>query len=132
MPSEYYEVRVLVRHPTLEVEALSALLGVEPDYSANAGEKGHTNSFWSRVSATRGERHFFSEVRDVIDWLAGKGNLVREIRQAGGHVEIIVQLPGDVNMGDTMPPDVLASAGTLGISLGVEVFPHMKRANNET
>lgn len=130
--SEYYEVRVLVRHPSLPADALSALLGEEPDDSANAGDRGQTYSFWSRTSATRGERRFFSEVRDVVDWLGGKGNAVQEIRRTGGGVEVIVQLPGDTNLGDSVPPDVLVRAGTLGISLGVEVFPHMRRVDGDT
>lgn len=131
--TEYYEIRVLVRHPTQKVEVLSALLGDEPDYSANVGDKGHsTASFWSRVSSTHGDRYFFSEVEEVIDWLAGKGSFVHDIRQGGGEVQVIVQLPGDVNMGDTLPPDVLARAGNLGVSLGIEVFPHMKHSSNET
>lgn len=131
MTSEYYELRVLVRHPTQTAEALSALLDEQPDYSANAGEKGHANSFWSRVSSTSGTRLFFSEVREVVEWLASKWNFVHDIRKDGGEVQVIVQLPGDVNIGDTLSPDVLASAGKLGISLGIEVFPHMNRPRHE-
>jgi hypothetical protein len=132
MAPEYYEIRVLVRHPTLRVEALSELFGEEPDYSANAGDKGHPQqSSWSRVSHTHGERTFFSEVKHVVEWLSGKGNLVHEIRQAGGSVEIIVQLPGDTNIGDSMPPDLLVDIGSLGASLGVEIFPRMRRVGHE-
>lgn len=38
-------------------------------------------------------------------------------------MSLIVNLPGDVNMGDNLEPETLRLMSELGITLGGEVFP---------
>jgi hypothetical protein len=117
-----------MRHPSMCVADLTRGLGEEPDYS---GERtGGIGAFWSRISETRGERGFFSEVTDVISWLEGRSTFVREVLDTEGSIEVIVQLPGDKNIGDSCNATVLARAAAMGVSLGVEVFPDIRRFTN--
>jgi len=41
-------------------------------------------------------------------------------------VSLIVNLPGDVNMGDDLEPETLLLMSDLGIRLGIEVFPNFE------
>lgn len=124
-----FSLRVLVRHPAMCVADLTRGLGEEPDHSGEPTEgKG---AFWSRVSETRGERGFFSEVTDVISWLEGKSAFVHKVLDSEGSIEVIVQLPGDRNIGDSWNAGVMARAAALGVSLGVEVFPSIRGVTNE-
>jgi hypothetical protein len=125
----YFSIRVLLRHPTMCIADLTRGLGEEPDYSGEPTDG--KVAFWSRVSETRGERGFFSEVTDVISWLEGKSTFVREVLDSEGSIEVIVQLPGDRNIGDSWDAGVMSRAGALGLSLGVEVFPSIRGVTDE-
>ena len=125
----YFSIRVLLRHPVVCVADLTRGLGEEPDYSGEPTDG--KVAFWSRVSETRGEREFFSEVTDVISWLEGKSTFVREVLDSEGSIEVIVQLPGDRNIGDSWNAGVMSRAAALGVSLGVEVFPSIRGVTNE-
>lgn len=103
-------------------------LGEEPDYSDEPTDG--KVAVWSRVSETRGERGFFAEVTDVVSWLEGRRAFVREVLNSKGSIEVIVQLPGDRNIGDSWSAGAMARAATLGVSLGVEVFPSIRGVTN--
>lgn len=124
----YFSIRVLIRHPAKCVAELTRGLGEEPDYSHEPTDG--KAAFWSRVSETRGERGFFSEVTDVISWLESKSAFVREVLDSEGSIEVIVQLPGDRNIGDSWNAGAMARAAALGVSLGVEVFPSIRGVTN--
>lgn len=125
----YFSIRVLVHHPAMCVADLTRGLDEEPDYSGEPADG--KIAFWSRVSETRGERGFFSAVTDVISWLEGKSAFVREVLDTEGSIEVIVQLPGDRNIGDSWSSQTMARAAALGVSLGVEVFPSLPGVTNE-
>lgn len=124
----YFSIRVLVRHPAKRVADLTRGLGEEPDYSGEPIDG--KVAFWSRVSETSGERGFFSEVTDVISWLEGKNAFIREVLDSKGSIEVIVQLPGDRNIGDSWNAGAMSRAAALGVSLGVEVFPSIRGVTN--
>ncbi|RZI61990.1 MAG: hypothetical protein EOP37_05500 [Rubrivivax sp.] len=129
----YYSVRLLIRHPTLLVREVSEALGMEPHHYWNAGERDFTQSMmWSLTSWTEGKRLFFDEIYDVLLWLQEKQDFVSHMRASGGDLQIIVQLPGAINIGDTLSLDALPLAAKLGVSIGVEVFPNLvKPASDE-
>jgi hypothetical protein len=111
------------------VADLTCGLGEQPDYSGEPTEG--KVAFWSRVSETRGERGFFAEATDAISWLEGKSAFVREVLDSEGSIEVIVELPGDRNIGDSWNAGVMARAAALGVSLGIEVFPNIRGVTNE-
>jgi len=104
-------------------------LAEEPDYSWSVGERGKAQTMWSRESYTTGKRFFFEEVRDVLDWIHAKEGFAEKLRATGGSLCVIVNLPGAVNLGCTLEPEVMQLAAQLGVSVGVEVFPNMRRPN---
>lgn len=126
-PSEFYSVRVLIKHPSWSVAEITARLMEEPDYSWSAGEGGRTETMWSRVSNTAGQRLFFNEVNEVLKWIQAKGAFSKELKASGGSLCVIVELPGSVNLGDVLEPEAMQLALALGVSLGIEVFPNMRR-----
>lgn len=125
--SEFYSIRVLINHPSWSVAEITARLGEEPDYSSSAGERGNAETKWSRVSDTTGKRFFFAEVNEVLKWIQTKGAFSKELKASGGSLCVIVELPGSVNLGDVLEPEAMQLAVSLGISLGIEVFPKMRR-----
>lgn len=46
-------------------------------------------------------------------------------RCAGGRLQVIVQLPGTINIGDNLKFEAMTLAVKLGITIGVEVFPNL-------
>lgn len=122
-----YSIRLLIRHPTLSVQAITAYLGVEPSYSWDAGEAGRSDSMWALETWTAGERCFFDELGAVLGWLEGKPTFIKHTRIGGGKVSLIAQLAGRVNVGDELSPETMARASALGVSIGVEVFPNLRR-----
>ena len=125
----YFRIRILVRHPSMPVADLTAAMGDQPDHSGEPRDR--NGAFWSLVSETTGQRDFFSEVSEVVSWLEGRRTDIRSILATGGSIQVIVQLPGDRNIGATWEPRDMARAAELGISLGVEVFPTIRGVTNE-
>lgn len=125
----YFSTRILVTHPSMSVADMTVNMGEKPDHS-NEPLNGK-GGFWSRVGETTGKRNFFSEVSDIVSWLEGKGTNIQRILATGGHIQVIVQLPGDRNTGDSWKPSDMARAAALGISLGVEVFPSIRGVTRE-
>ena len=125
--SEFYSIRVLINHPSWSVAEITARLGDEPDYSWSAGVGEKTATMWSRVSDTTGQRLFFNEVNEVLKWIQTKGSFSQELKSSGGSLSVIVELPGAVNLGDALEPESMQLAISLGVSVGVEVFPNMRR-----
>jgi hypothetical protein len=130
MAAEYwYSLRLLACHPSMEVDALTTGFGVEPNF---AGRRGDGVSSWSLVSETKGSRAFFTEVSELLSWLEGRREFLREMVESGGTVEVIVQLPGDRNSGDSWSVKEMARAVDLGVAVGFEVFPRITGVTDAT
>jgi len=48
---------------------------------------------------------------------------LHEIVNGGGTIDLIVHLPGDINIGDCFPWRDMARLSALRVDLGIEVFP---------
>jgi len=124
----YYSVRLLIGHPTMPVDEVTTALEMEPDHSWNAGERKFTkNMMWNHTSWTEGARPFFDEVHEVLVWLHEKQAFVSRLLASGGELQVIVQLPGAINIGDNLKLETMSLAVKLGVSIGVEVFPNLSR-----
>jgi len=93
----YFSIRILVRHPSMPVADLTVAMGDEPNHSGEPHDQ--NGAFWSLVSETTGKRDFFSEVSEIVSWLEGRRKDIRCILATGGSIQVIVQLPGDRNIG---------------------------------
>lgn len=122
----YYSVRLLITHPTMLVGEVTAALGMEPDHSWNAGERKFTNNMmWGYTSWTEGKRLFFDEVHQILEWLHEEQVFVSRLLASGGELQVIVQLPGTINVGDVLKFETMSLAVKLGVTIGVEVFPNL-------
>ena len=127
----FYSIRILVCHPVMSAADLASGMGEEAKYSGEPRSNGKP-SFWSRVTETRGERGFFSGVAGAISWLEGRRVFVQAVLATGGKIEVIVNLPGDRNIGDSWKMENMARAAALGVTLGVEVFPNIRGVTSDT
>lgn len=122
-----YSVRLLIRHPVLDVQAITDHLGIDPTYSWSVGDPGRSDTMWALETWTEGERSFFEELRDVLGWLEGIPDFINEVRAGKGEMTLIAQLAGRSNIGDELSPETMARASMLGVSIGVEIFPDLQR-----
>jgi hypothetical protein len=129
-----YMIRLLIRHPNIDPERITNTLGLVPHLSAIAGSVRmnpvgtvlpglHKDSVWSHSFHTKGNRRFFSDVVNLIKKLELHKNFLLEIENSGGSMDLIVSLPGDVYLGDTLQWRQMARLCALRIELGIEVFP---------
>jgi len=123
----YYGVRLLIRNTSISVSEINAALDMEPDYSWEAGENNCKHTMWGHTSWTEGKRLFFEEVHDILDWLHEREEFVSRLLSTGGELLVIVQLPGTMNIGSELLPETMSLASSLGVRLGIEVFPGMQR-----
>jgi hypothetical protein len=129
-----YNVRLLVRHPNIDPERITNTLRLAPHLSAIAGSarrnpKGailpgvHRHSVWSHSFRLEGNRRFFSDVVNLINKLEPHKTFLVELANSGGSICLIVDLPGDTNIGDVLSWREMARLSALQIDLGIEVFP---------
>jgi hypothetical protein len=84
----------------------------------------HKVSLWSHSFGVKGNRRFFSDVEKMIKKLESHKALLAEISNGGGTIDLIIHLPGDINIGDVFLWRDMARLSALQISLGIEVFPN--------
>jgi hypothetical protein len=134
--TSYYYLVFRIFHPSIAPEEVSDNLGMEPKLSWKVGDpctapsgalfKGtRERSYWYASGAFTGKT-FGKEINDLLHVLAPARKFLRRITAEGGRSEIYVQLPGGMNIGDTLDSETLAIMVDSKISLAIEVFPHMK------
>jgi hypothetical protein len=130
-----YQVRLLIKHPDIDPARITSSLGLDPNISAIAGSARetpagtilsgvHKVSLWSHSFGVKGNRRFFSDVEKMIKKLESHKALLAEISNGGGTIDLIIHLPGDINIGDVFLWRDMARLSALQISLGIEVFPN--------
>lgn len=129
-----YQVRFIIRHPTIDPDVITRTLQIEPTNSAMVGSfmktpKGetlqgrHRDSVWSCSLRIAKNRYFFKEVVDLIGKLEPHKAFLVNLMESGGDASVNIDLPGDTNIGDSLPWREVARLGALRIELGIEVFP---------
>ena len=125
----YYSVRLLITHPTMSEGEVTAALGMELDYSWNAGERKFTNDMvWVYTSYTERKRQFFDEIHEVLEWLHEEQKVfISCFLASGGNLHVIIELPGIINIGDVLRFETMSLAVKLGVTIGVDVFPNLAK-----
>ena len=129
-----YNVRLLIRHPSINPDIITRTLQLTPHLSAMAGTarkgpKGHNlpglyrHSVWSHSFRIEHNRYFFRDVVKLIGRLEPHRAFLADLSEGGGTLSMIIDLPGDTNIGDVLPWREVGRLGALRIDLGVEVFP---------
>ncbi len=136
-PALRFSLAVAVRHPDIDPQEITAALDRTPYQSWQAGAprrtpSGHPmpsvgrESYWIWTIKVAGQRNFFSALMDEAELLAARAEFLHGIVAAGGRISLTVSLPGDVNIGATLPHAAISRLAELPIDLGIEVFPDMR------
>jgi hypothetical protein len=129
-----YRVRVLIRHPVADPAEISAAMDMEPTRSWKAGSDRftpsgsplpgtHRDTMWAVSALQRNSRKLSEGVSEMVTVLEAAASLVDRLLKSGGTVELIVDLEGGRNIGDTLSAALLSRIAALGIEFGIEVFP---------
>jgi hypothetical protein len=131
-----FSLQVRLTHPSIDPEVISRALRREADVMWKAGDERRTptgqrlpgtrkETYWSRSHRVARQRRFFDAVSSVANQLADKAEFFRDFHQSGGEATLVVDLPGDVNIGDVMSAANLRLIAEAGFGLGIEVFPKL-------
>jgi|SRR5579864_1327691 len=129
-----YHILLRIRHPELDPDQITAALGWKPDRSWKAGEQSvtpkgtklptvRTYGLWSRTFRCRGEQRIVDQLNEILKWLTAHKGLFKTLEQSGAQAALYLQLPGDTNIGASIPWNVLKKFAHLKISFEFETFP---------
>ena len=129
-----YVIRLMIKHPNIDPARITETLGLVPTVSGIVGSRQmtpagkallsvHPVSAWSHWFQVDKRRLFFTDVVKIVDRLEPHKDFLLKITEEGGTIDLIVHLPGDVNIGDSLSWRQLARLSALRIDLGIEVFP---------
>jgi hypothetical protein len=129
-----YQVRLLIKHPSVDPAEISATVPLEPLRSWTAGSDRftpagaplpgtHECTMWTASVPHRNSREFHKGVTEMVTVLEAAAGFLDRLLKTGGTVLLIVDLEGGRNIGDTMSPALLSRIAALGIDFGIEVFP---------
>jgi hypothetical protein len=132
----YVSISIRFWHPTRDLSFLSSLLGLDCFRSWVAGAPRQTprgtplsglyrESYWTSRTEFEIEENFSGQFLLATDILVKAKDAVRDIKESGGRIELYLNLPGSVNIGDTIDSTVLCKLGKMGVDLSIEVFPDM-------
>ena len=80
---------------------------------------------WSLTFRYKGKKPLARSIEQILDDLSAHKDLFAKLDHMGAVSALYVQLPGDVNNGDRVAPEILRKLADLGIGLELEVFPEM-------
>lgn len=130
-----YRVILRIRHPSIDPCEITMKLAMKPHRFWKVGDrratpagralKGHyPDSLWSHHEKYKGRsKNFFKRVDRLAKQLKLHTAFLHDISASGGQSEIYIQLPGSINIGDSLHPNTLRLLADLDILLSVEVFP---------
>lgn len=129
-----FDLRLLVKHPTIKPADITQELGLIPSTELEVGKPKrtpagtplpgtYTETKWGTISRCTEQRRFFDAVASLCEQLQSRRDFLLHIVETGGSIEIIVHLPGSMNIGDTINWSHLKALADLRIDLGIEVFP---------
>lgn len=127
-------IRLLVRHPSMPLEEVSRVLGIHESNkrvrvfdtivkSDSTKPTEARRAVWSYSIKKAGSQYFAEELHNLIESLRKGEPLFQKIRDTGGEATIIVEFPGDQNVGDVIGASDIGVLARLGINLGLEVYP---------
>ncbi|MEW6642141.1 MAG: hypothetical protein AB1586_16670 [Pseudomonadota bacterium] len=131
-----FYLRLLIKHPTIDPKLITKELGLSPHLAHVVGTERITpmgtklsgryeESTWGWAKRVQGRRAFLDDVSDLALQLQKSQHFIASLIAGGGNVTMIVDLPGDVNIGSVLSSVGLKRLADLGIDLGIEVFPEL-------
>ncbi|NNE78958.1 MAG: DUF4279 domain-containing protein [Silicimonas sp.] len=137
----YFEVQLLIRHPKIDPDDITQILGLEPSRSWMVGDRRSTPSgeklegnydqtSWSHGWQHAGDRFFFRFAESVLEDLKANSEFFLNMASEGGVTMLNIQLFGGQNVGDLASQRFLGMLTDLKIQLGTEVFPEWNSAED--
>jgi hypothetical protein len=80
-------------------------------------------TLWSYWVQIEGRRNFFDAAIDLLRTFEMQKDFFRRIRSEGGMVAVYLDLNGCENFGDVISVENIQYVASLGVELGVELFP---------
>jgi hypothetical protein len=130
-----FVIRLLIVHPNFDPSGITEQLKIAPTMSHAFGAPCKTPngkllpgtykvSRWGWSMRVEGKRNFFEDVAQLAERLKPHKEFLAKLAGTGGKIAVIVDLPGDVNIGWNLPSAELRNLADLKVDLGIEVFPH--------
>ncbi len=130
---DLFEIDLLVKHPTMRLDAISRELGLMPSYTCSSDE------VWSATARdvpsmqrprTAWRHTFLSRSRDIgsaLDCLLGDLEQHRavflRIAEGGGTSDLVVRFPCSKCCGFNISAQAVETIARCGLEFGVEVYP---------
>jgi hypothetical protein len=135
MAAERFDIRLLIKHPSIDPSKITEAIGISPVYQKRFGAQRasvngtllpgiNTESGWGSSLRVLDKRHFFDHVKALVEELQIHSKFLDDLIDGGGSVSIILHLPGDVNIGDHLDIETMRLMSSMRIDLGIEIFPH--------
>lgn len=129
-----FAIRLRIIHPRMDPEDISRRLELNADMLWRAGTPRRTpkgtplvgiyrETRWGWSEQHLNQRDFFRAAVGLIEKLERHREFLAMIIGEGGTVDLILHLPGDVNIGSSIAAADLRRLADLNINLGIEVFP---------
>jgi hypothetical protein len=131
-----FSLSLSFRHPDIDPDEITRVLGRAPYQSWRAGAPRRTpaghempsvgrQSYWVWTTEVSGRRNFFAALMEEVDGLAAHAVFLAHVVGSGGRVALVINLPGDSNIGAILTHQAVQRIAGLPIDIGVEVFPDM-------
>jgi hypothetical protein len=129
-----FDLDLLIVHPTLTPEEITAGLGLLPKSVQAVGQPRRTpkgtplqgvyrDTRWRHCRLHETANQWFVQALvDFVEELRPCKTFLRTLRSTGGEAQVIIQFLGDGYFGDTIPLSTLSLLTELGLDLGLEVF----------
>jgi hypothetical protein len=132
-----YRIILRIRHPELDPAEITAALGWEPQHSWKRGDQAMTpkgtrlphlrpDGLWSCSFRYQGDAKIAEKLDQVLAHLSKHDALFRNLNEMDAKTALYVQLPGDTNIGDRLPWEVLKKFADLQIAFEFETFPEWR------
>jgi len=127
-----YNIILRIRHPELDPAEITAALGWKPQHSWKAGDRAVTpkgtklpgvrsDGLWS--CTFQGKSGIAAKFDEILGHLSERKKLFDKLNEMQAQSALYLQLPGDTNIGDRIPWEVLKKFADLKIAFEFEAFP---------
>ena|ERR1700681_1238833 len=136
-----FHISLLFRHPTIDPESITQVLGVKPTTQARLGDRVRPavdgtprpgierDSAWGVSTACR-DRNRDGRDPDINAWLSTflepfvpHAAYMRKLAAESTLANVDLEFPGQFHFGGELSPATLRTISDLGLTLGIEVFP---------